>query len=407
MTKSSGEKLRNYIPDDLAFFILSKLPLKSLKRFRCVRKTWFALFENPSFMTLFRTNFISIAHSYYHDTSVLLKQCVYDPNNSVVISLYSLSGDKFENRVKLDYPNPFNEEKPQFHISNSGSITGILCVELSDEIIVWNPTTDEFKVLPHSSVVDSVPPYRDNLKQIYGFGYDPISEDYKIIRLVYYFPMDEYSILPPGVKWEDIESLRKDVSYGPVWEIYSLRCNLWRQIDVAIPTCCLTSCWNNVLNEGLYMDGICHWLSRCEKNKQHYLVSFYLTPEVCFTTLIPLDINADEISMVERKLLILNGAIASISWYYNTTTFHISILGELGVKESWTKLFVFELCPNIEYPVGAGKNGDMFFVKKDGELVYFDLCTHMIEELGGVKATHSSRVIIYNKSLISIEKISH
>lgn len=155
------------------------------------------------------------------------------------------------------------------------------------------------------------------------------------------------------------------------------------------------------------MDGICHWLSQCQNNGEYYLVSFYLTNEVCFTTLIPLDINADEKCMVRRKLLMLNGAIASISWYYDTTTFHISLLGELGVKESWTKLFVIELCPNIEYPVGVGKNGDLFFVKKDGELVYFDLYTRMIEELGGVKGINHSQIIIYNKNLLSIEKISH
>jgi hypothetical protein len=63
----------------------------------------------------------------------------------------------------------------------------------------------------------------------------------------------------------------------------------------------------------------------------------------------------------------LNGSIASISWYLHTSTFHISVLGELGVKESWTKLFVVGPLPYIAYPIGDGKNGHIFFRKKKME----------------------------------------
>jgi hypothetical protein len=68
-----------------------------------------------------------------------------------------------------------------------------------------------------------------------------------------------------------------------------------------------------------------------------------------------------------------NGFVASISWYsLNKTTFHISILPELGVKESWTKLFV----------IGAENTGDLFFETKDGQLLYFDLSSQKTEEFG-------------------------
>jgi len=49
----------SHIHDDIAFSILSKLPLKSLTRFTCAKKSWSLLFLNPHFMNLFRTNFIS------------------------------------------------------------------------------------------------------------------------------------------------------------------------------------------------------------------------------------------------------------------------------------------------------------------------------------------------------------
>ncbi|CAK8571902.1 unnamed protein product [Lathyrus sativus] len=67
------KKVSNFINDDLSFNILSKLPLKSVKRFGCVCKSWSIIFENHHFMKMFRSNFISNHHSFYDDTSVLLQ----------------------------------------------------------------------------------------------------------------------------------------------------------------------------------------------------------------------------------------------------------------------------------------------------------------------------------------------
>ncbi|CAI8616382.1 unnamed protein product [Vicia faba] len=155
---------------------------------------------------MFHTNFISISHSYYNNTSLVLNKYVYDHNNRVWISLYLLSSERFENRFKLDYPNPFKNEVPQFHILNSSSITGILCLYLSNEILLWNPTTDEFKVIPHSSVVDVVPPY---------------------------LPMDEHFMLPPGVKWK-ISHGQEEIPPAHEW----IKAN-FDGVAIRIPTQCV------------------------------------------------------------------------------------------------------------------------------------------------------------------------
>lgn len=97
------------IPYDLAFSIMSKLPLKSLKPFGCCCKSWRLLFENPRFMSIYRNNFIfNYCCSYdYNETSVLLQHLepfVSDDSYSVS---YWISGERFENKVKLDRPPPF------------------------------------------------------------------------------------------------------------------------------------------------------------------------------------------------------------------------------------------------------------------------------------------------------------
>jgi hypothetical protein len=94
------------------------------------------------------------------------------------------------------------------------------------------------------------------------------------------------------------------------------------------------------------------------------------------------------------------------AFYHDETTFHISILGELGVTESWTKLFIVGPLPYIHYHVGAGKNGDIFFRNNNGELVCFDLSTQIIEELG-VEGTILDTIVLCKKSLLSIRAISH
>jgi hypothetical protein len=171
-------------------------------------------------------------------------------------------------------------------------------------------------------------------------------------------------------------------------------------------------CWHPDAPYGpLCIDGICHWWAKIENSYEYLLASFNLNNEILITTPIPLYIpsiidTSVRLIIVERRLVLLNGSIASISWHFRKTTFHISILGEHGVKESWTKLFVVGPLRDVKHCIGAGKNGDIFFEKKDGQLVCFDLCTQKTEELG-VKGTNFYDIAINKESLLSIGGINH
>jgi F-box interacting protein len=109
------------------------------------------------------------------------------------------------------------------------------------------------------------------------------------------------------------------------WEIYCLRSNSWRKLDIDMP-----SSWYCIEGTQVYMDGVCHWL--CEENIPVglCLVSFYLNNEVLCITAIPSDeddcfkFKASSINMV-----VLNGSFSLIVFYEETTTFHIAILAEL------------------------------------------------------------------------------
>ncbi|KAG5069354.1 hypothetical protein JHK85_001731 [Glycine max] len=163
VTNKKAKISNKNILDDLAFFVRSKLPLKSLKRSGCVRKSWSLLFENSHFMIMHRNNFLSNNYSHYDDTSAILQHLApFSTMGEFDSSLYLLSGERFEKRVMLDWP-------------------------------------------PH-------------FKRIL------------VIQHVTFFALNDHDLDDLSVSWED-------TSLDLVWEIYSLRSNSWKKLDVDIPKC--------------------------------------------------------------------------------------------------------------------------------------------------------------------------
>jgi F-box interacting protein len=75
-----------------------------------------------------------------------------------------------------------------FEILRPISINDTLCLEYPDihnnaKVILWNPTTKEFKVISlHKSNLSNVWAHH------YQVGYDHVKNDYKMIRCIHYLP---------------------------------------------------------------------------------------------------------------------------------------------------------------------------------------------------------------------------
>ncbi|AES76516.1 putative F-box domain-containing protein [Medicago truncatula] len=383
LASTKNEMVSTHIPDDIHFSILSKLPLQSLKRFESVRKSWSLLFENTHFMNMFRNDFITNPRrscSYYNEASPLLS--VFEDDKKV---LYYLYGERFKNKFKLDW---FNSSQEHFRIFGFGSINGTLCLyDFSNDnqgnIGLWNPTTQTTILSPPSlaiSLVESILDHDEDMDfdgifyNLHGFGYDRVTKDYKVIRYV----------------WFTLEYLE------PLWEIYSLRSNMWRELYVDMPYS--LDCIDGTQ---VYMDGVCHWLSEEDSNEESCLVSFYFSNEGFFTTPLPSEVEdwSDDLALW-LNLAVLNGSIALVSYHKETTNFHISILGDFGVKESWTKLFIVGPLSCVKRPIGVGTKGEIFFIRKDEELVWLDLSTQMIEEVGYKANNPNCSIIVYKEDIL-------
>ena len=379
-----------YIPEDVSFIIFSKLPLKSLKRFTCACKSWSLLFENPSFMNMFRKKFISMHQSLYNDRYLFLniKEIFPCPQDDGSES-YLLSGDKFENSFELKWPDSLPLDEDKIYLFDSG-FNDILC--FSDvrhaTVALWNLDTKQLETVARSpaQVLPSSTPWF----VVHGCGYDHVNDDYKIIRYVHtycYAPYDK-------VDW----------TYMPTrphsfWEIYSVRNHSWKRLDLDDMA--------RGIGRKVYLNGLCHWWAMRDDK---YMVSFNLSNEMFFTTLLPLDmqdIYHDEWVEMGRRylyldLVVLNGFVAMISKHVKTTTFHIYDLGEPGHRESWTKLFTVGPLPSIRHPLGAGKKGDIFFVKDDDGLTCFDLNTQRIDDFGVKGESLYCDFEIYQKNFLPI-----
>ncbi|GAU50228.1 hypothetical protein TSUD_141560 [Trifolium subterraneum] len=226
---------------------------------------------------------------------------------------------------------------------------------------------------------------------LHGFGYDDLTNDYKVIR--YVTIIGEHA----GSGCISVEDWGYEALY-PFWEIYSLRSNSWKRLNVCMPSTTSYTEGNQV-----YMDGVCHWLSEEDSIAGSCLVSFYLRNEVFFTTPIPNDDDYFVFEALWINLVLLKGSIALIS-YHKDMTFHISILGEFGMEESWTKLLIVGPLPCVEYPIGLGTKGEIFFIREDEELVWFDLrklFPQMIVVLGYKGVDDTSQIIVYKENINS------
>ncbi|XLU58925.1 hypothetical protein S245_053573 [Arachis hypogaea] len=370
------------IPNDLALEILAKLPVKSLKRFSCVRKSWLNLLENPDFKSMYYENLKSkIAHS----SSLILWRLFYqrDKNARSENNVHLLSGERYENMVTLVLPTLVESYGPGEVLE---CVNGIIChyARSGRDVIIglWNPKTDEGKIIP-PGISDDEPGF-DRHVSVHGFGYDNVNDDYKVIQCVYY----NYS----QMLFEE-PVLR-------IWQIYSLKSNCWKKLDLEI------TMKENVSRASIaYLNGECHWWGRkfaTNELQEQVLVSFNLSTETFRTTsIVWLQENDDSPT---RTLVVLNESVTLISSLIKNNRIEISILGEIGVKESWVKLFTFRFGPFSEFcAFRMGNKCDIIFYINGDELASFNVITGKVIHNINIK-TRRFGTWIYKESLLSFTK---
>ncbi|KAG5549755.1 hypothetical protein RHGRI_014905 [Rhododendron griersonianum] len=186
------------LPPEIIAAVLSRLPVKSLLRLRCVSKWWRCLISNPKFAKTHLS--LASANTDYSNHRLILSGS-YPYTNFKSCSLYSILNEKSDCAVQLDCP----LKRPNLRVTIWGCCDGLVCIGTGREVCIWNPSTGKYKRLPLPDFEMAYICY-----SWFGFGYDEGIDDYKVVG---FFFGDRTGGFELEVK------------------VYTLRSDSWRRIE--------------------------------------------------------------------------------------------------------------------------------------------------------------------------------
>ncbi|KAK9707432.1 hypothetical protein RND81_07G197500 [Saponaria officinalis] len=254
-----------FLPKDIVFEILLRLPVRHLLRVRCVCKSWCAIIDDPNFMMRHHRTQISICEAHYGDIPIIsIAPYAIAEDNSLIcfcVALLSKQNGDVDINMKPDLVRDtagYFAPGPDFGLGllDGGDLVnitnGIVCLCWDNNLGLWNPATREFK---------AIPPWREPCSvfikgcyfDFFGFGFDSISNDFKIVRVIRY---------------------QDDVFGG--YEVYSLTTSSWKKRLEDVPPSIYSL--RNRSSVSAYLNGVCYWFF--DETDVEVIVSFNFSTEV-------------------------------------------------------------------------------------------------------------------------------
>ena len=285
-----------YLPLHIMENILLRLPVKSMLRCRCVCKAWCMLISHPQFAK---------THLQLPQTQAKTRLCIikYEEEKDDACMAVRVStkdwesigdgdGDGDGNDELLDgFDYSFGTANLKHHLRLLNSCDGLLClVDMFGEFVLWNPSTRQYNPLP--------PNPNGPQDTAYGLGYDPSTDDYKIVGY-------------------------HSLGYETMVDVFSLKSREWRRLQERHGSQVVSSGKEAVLH------GAVHWIAR-DLNPDHYtvIVAFDFEKEEFRQMTAPWDDESYYILSVMGGCLCAQEAIdGSKIW----------VMKEYGVEASWTR----------------------------------------------------------------------
>ncbi|KAL0743290.1 hypothetical protein Bca4012_084803 [Brassica carinata] len=216
--------MSEYLSEELAVEILARLTIKDLARFRCVSKTWRDVINSRGFSERYRDVSPVKFVSFYDKGFYLLD--VEDKHRPVIETPRKLD-------FPLDHQSMIDESTCVLHCD------GTLCVTLKNHtLLVWHPSSNRIKIVPNPGI------YRDS--NILGFGYDPVSNDYKIVTFI-------------------------DQTDSSTSQVFEFRTGSWREgVRVPYPD------WYYREKVGTFLDRYLYWIAY-RSNVDRFILCFNLS----------------------------------------------------------------------------------------------------------------------------------
>ncbi|XP_021825545.1 F-box/kelch-repeat protein At3g17530-like [Prunus avium] len=339
------KKIRKVLHEGVLVEILSKLPAKSVLRFRRVSKEWYALTKTSYFIArhdLHRRSRSAQNHG------LLLVSTYLTNEKSDRLLMMSLHPDDKESKI---LPTSFLPIPKQITLSRSkhlhfgcvGSSNGLVCCLLlpienenekenrktaemeeeeegdveekdaapayTDILVVWNPATEEFRCLPQPPINPfekeegiGIDIQRDRHRNyVLGFDFLPEISQYKVVRV---FPTPH-----PGNDPDSDYDADGKVSIFQA-QVLLQSTNSWRDVKDKLEFPSFKSTCRTC--DAITLNGVMYWLVE-QTSSEFYLVSFNLRDEVFH--LIPLPIEWRRLNDDQYCLHPWNGSAAILTSY--------------------------------------------------------------------------------------------
>ncbi|XP_059450215.1 F-box/kelch-repeat protein At3g23880-like [Corylus avellana] len=374
----------DYLPIEVVFEILIRLPVKSLVSWRCVCKEWCSLISSNAFIAAHTDRSLSRSDDnnknffrYGQSACIGLRQ----PKQFQHFSLRSDDGSFGHNSNFIDLNFPFKTDICLDVLANIvGSWNGLFCFAYDDPncgngYSLWNPSINRALRLPEPNFTfSSHSQYM--LKHSHGFGYDPSTNDVKLVRLVY---REEHR--------NKIQTLV---------EIYTLNAGCWRPIDAPAPS--------YIVNErclSVFVNGASHWIAHTPRDEgtfRNVIVAFDMGDEVFREIAVPnCFVGKLYLSM---SVTVRDGLLCLVPFNERETeqSFSIWIMKEYGVGESWTKLFSIPISVRLKRVVAFRKNGELLITDRNGQLLSYEPNIQLATYLGFGMSWHSASGTCFTES---------
>ncbi|KAM7468858.1 hypothetical protein LguiA_007041 [Lonicera macranthoides] len=302
----------HHLPAELPTEILTRLPVKTLLLCTSISKSWYALITSPLFITTHQLN------NQNNPTSLLLLRAEYSLNKKTQCSLH-YGIDTFEEFVELDLAH-ITKQNRFFGIA--GTCNALVCLYDLNEYIValWNPSLKRSIILPKPHAVRESSAFYH-----IGFGIDPISNDYKIVRLTnnYIFLDGVLELLTP------LEV-----------ELFELSTSAWQNINVGEYPYVISPD-----NQPSLFNGVVHWAGYNQKYKvgsgfHPFIVSFDMRNDTLGVVMAP-PCAQNSLDWCPRFTLFGE----SLSFFHRDVdhSYCLWVMKEYGMGSSWMKQFTIDL----------------------------------------------------------------
>ncbi|XP_061341659.1 putative F-box/kelch-repeat protein At3g22730 [Gastrolobium bilobum] len=238
-------------------------------------------------------------------------------------------------------------------------------------LVLWNPNTREVNLIPFPSHTF------DPIHQYYGFGVDPNTNDFKVVKLIINFPHHGFII-----------------SYA---EVYDFSTNSWTVIhDVTLPPTnnALLQLYNgcNVLVNG----GVYHWLIGYEDDFGSILCFDFRNNQ--FSKLMaPVKISKTETLLVNDNIVEVNGSLGYIVQHLRQARLEIWVMNE----HKWTKTHSIVL-PKEILILGVLKDGNQLLGRKGKQrLIIYNLIAQPVHQFP-VQVCLDSPIEKYVESIVPL-----